>query len=100
MGIVTDAFFVEGLFESLTELGVAAASSHARANGARWSGPRRYVDMGQRRRPVAAFKRRHQDRRSDANIADAFVWKDVPGGVVFEADALTCGLLTRQTPGT
>ena len=49
MGITTDAFFVEGLFESLKELGVAGNKMHTRdVNGGRIAEPRGYVAMGQR----------------------------------------------------
>src|ERR1039458_5309433 len=49
MGIATDALFVEGLFESLQEMGVAGTRMHTRdANGADVIEPRGYVAMGQR----------------------------------------------------
>ena len=49
MGIATDVFFVEGLFESLKELGVAGTRMHTRdANGGGVIEPRGYVAMGQR----------------------------------------------------
>src|SRR5512136_2084367 len=49
MGITTDAFFIEGLFESLKELGVPGNKMHTRdVNGARIAEPRGYVAMGQR----------------------------------------------------
>src|SRR5579862_1686983 len=49
MGIATDAFFVEGLFESLKELGVAGSKMHTRdANGASVIEPRGYVAMSKR----------------------------------------------------
>ncbi len=49
MGITTDAFFVEGMFESLKELGVAGARMHTRdVNGGGVIEPRGYVAMGQR----------------------------------------------------
>ncbi len=73
MGIATDVFFVEGLFESLKELGVAGARMHTRdANGASVIEPRGYVAMSQRvgatvapvkqdgvavRRPLTSFTR-------------------------------------------
>jgi hypothetical protein len=83
MGIATDVFFVEGLFESLKELGVAGGRMHMRdANGATVVEPRRYVAMAQR---VGATVRPLKDAietQEDANDAEAFVWKEVPGGVV------------------
>jgi hypothetical protein len=83
MGIATDVFFVEGLFESLKELGVAGARMHMRdANGATVIEPRGYVAMAQRVgatvRPVTGTIKTAED----ANDAEAFVWKEVPGGVV------------------
>ena len=83
MGIATDVFFVEGLFESLKELGVAGARMHMRdANGATVIEPRGYVAMAQRVgagvRPVTGTIKTPED----ANDARAFVWKEVPEGVV------------------
>ena len=49
MGIATDAFFVEGLFESLKNLGVAGAKMHMRdANGGSVIEPRGYGAMSRR----------------------------------------------------
>jgi hypothetical protein len=83
MGIATDEFFIEGLFESLKELGVAGARMRMRdANGATVIEPRGYVAMAQR---VGATVRPVKDTietQEDANDAEAFVWKEVPGGVV------------------
>jgi len=83
MGIATDAFFLEGLFESLKELGAAGARMHMRdANGADVIEPRGYVAMAQRVgakvRPVTGTIKTGED----ANDARAFVWKEVPDGVV------------------
>ncbi|HUJ22914.1 MAG TPA: hypothetical protein VLX58_15385 [Bryobacteraceae bacterium] len=83
MGIATDVFFVEGLFESLKELGVAGARMHTRdANGASVIEPRGYVAMGQRVGATVAPVRDTIKTRDDANDDGAFVWKEVPGGVV------------------
>jgi hypothetical protein len=83
MGIATDVFFVEGLFESLKELGVAGARMHTRdANGASVIEPRGYVAMGQRVGATVAAVKNTIETREDANDAGAFVWKEVPGGVV------------------
>jgi hypothetical protein len=83
MGIATDVFFVEGLFESLKELGVAGARMHARdTNGASVIEPRGYVAMGQRVGATVAAVKNTIETREDANDARAFVWKEVPGGVV------------------
>jgi hypothetical protein len=83
MGIATDVFFVEGVFESLKELGVAGARMHTRdANGARVIEPRGYVAMGQRVGATVAAVKNTIATREDANDAGAFVWKEVPGGVV------------------
>ena len=83
MGIATDVFFVEGLFESLKELGVAGNRIHTRdANGASVIEPRGYVAMGQRVGATVAPVKNTIAAREDANDAGAFVWKEVPGGVV------------------
>ena len=83
MGIATDVFFVEGLFESLKELGVAGTRMHTRdANGAGVIEPRGYVAMGQRVGATVAAVKNTIKTREDANDAEAFVWKEVPGGVV------------------
>jgi hypothetical protein len=83
MGIATDVFFVEGLFESLKELGVAGTSMHTRdANGGGVIEPRGYVAMGRRVGATVAGVKTGIETREDANDAEAFVWKEVPGGVV------------------
>jgi len=83
MGIATDVFFVEGLFESLKELGVAGTRMHTRdANGASVLEPRGYVAMGQRVGATVAAAKNTIATREDANDAGAFVWKEVSGGVV------------------
>jgi hypothetical protein len=83
MGIATDVFFVEGLLESLKELGIAGSRMHMRdANGATVIGPRGYVAMAQRVgasvHPITGTIKTAED----ANNAESFVWKWVPGGVV------------------
>jgi hypothetical protein len=83
MGIATDVFFVEGLFESLKELGVAGSRLHTRdVNGGGVIEPRGYVAMGQRVGATVTPVKNTMDTREDANDAGAFVWKEVPGGVV------------------
>jgi hypothetical protein len=83
MGIATDVYFVEGLFDSLKELGVAGARMHTRdANGAKVIEPRGYVAMGQRVGATVAAVKNTIETPEDANDAGAFVWKEVPGGVV------------------
>ena len=83
MGVVTDAFFVEGLFNSLTELGVTSSKLHVRdANGAKVVGPCRYIDMGQRTGATVLPAKDAIRTPADANDAEAFVWKEVPGGVI------------------
>ncbi len=83
MGIATDVFFVEGLFDSLKELGVAGARMHTRdANGGRVIEPRGYVAMGRRVGATVAGVKTRIETREDANDAGAFVWREVPGGVV------------------
>jgi hypothetical protein len=84
MGIATDVFFVEGLFESLKELGVAGSRMHTRdTNGGGVIEPRGYVAMGQRvGATVRGGKKHHCQRRTMRMMPSAFVWKEVPGGVV------------------
>ena len=84
MGIATDVFFVEGLFESLNELGLAATSMHTRdVNGGNVIEPRGYVAMGRRTGATVAPVKNRIETGEDANDAGAFVWKEVPGGVVY-----------------
>jgi hypothetical protein len=83
MGIATDVFFVEGLFESLQELGVAGANLHTRdVNGAGVLEPRGYIAMGRRTGATVAAPKTGIETREDADNAGAFVWKEVPGGIV------------------
>jgi hypothetical protein len=83
MGIATDAFFVEGLFESLKELGVAGAGIHTRdANGATVIEPRGYIAMAQRVGATVTASKDTIKTPEHANDGGAFVWKEVPGGVV------------------
>jgi hypothetical protein len=84
MGIATDVNFVEGLFESLKELGVAGDRMHTRdINGSSVLEPRGYVAMGQRVGATIAGAKTLLKTAEDAKDATAFVWKEVPGGVVF-----------------
>jgi hypothetical protein len=83
MGITTDVFFMEGLFESLKELGVAGSRMHMRdANGGGVIGPRGYVAMARRVGGTTAPARDTIKTREDANDAGSFVWREVLGGVV------------------
>jgi hypothetical protein len=83
MGITTDVFFVEGLFDSLKELGVAGSSLQVRdTNGAGVIGPCGYVAMAERVGARVAGAKRTMKTPDDANDGEAFVWKEVPGGVV------------------
>lgn len=83
MGITTDASFVEGLFNSLKDLGVAGAKMNVRdTNGARVAGPRGYVAMGERTGATVLPARNNIRTPDDANDAEAYVWKEVPEGVV------------------
>jgi hypothetical protein len=83
MGIATDVSFVEGFFESLKELGVAGSRMHTRdANGARVVEPRGYVAMAQRVGATVTPSKDTIKTPEEANDAGAFVWKEVPGGVV------------------
>lgn len=84
MGICTDAFFVEGLFESLKELGVAGNRMHTRdVNGSRVIEPRGYVAMGQRVGASVVGPKTYIATKEDADDASLFVWKEVPDGVVY-----------------
>ncbi|HUB34406.1 MAG TPA: DUF362 domain-containing protein [Bryobacteraceae bacterium] len=83
MGIATDVFFLEGLFESLKELGVAGNRMHTRdANGSGVIEPRGYVAMAQRIGATVTASKSQIQTAEDARDAAAFVWKEVPGGVV------------------
>ncbi len=84
MGIATDVFFVEGIFESLKELGVAGSRMHTRdVNGASVLEPRGYIAMGQRVGATVAASKTRIETAEDSRDAGAFVWKEVPGGVVY-----------------
>jgi len=83
MGIATDVFFVEGLLESLKEVGVAGTRMHMRdTNGAEVIEPRGYVAMAERVgatvSPVSGILKTAEDAKREG----ALVWKEVPGGVV------------------
>jgi len=83
MGIATDVFFVEGLFESLKEVGVAGSKMHTRdVNGGEVIEPRGYVAMAERVGARVSPVKNTVETRDDANDDRAFVWKQVPGGVV------------------
>lgn len=83
MGITTDAFFVEGVFESLKELGVAGSRMHTRdANGAGIIEPRGYVAMAERIGATVSPVKGVIEKPDDVANAQAFVWREVPGGVV------------------
>lgn len=83
MGIATDVFFMEGLFESLKDLGVAGSKMHTRdINGGGVIEPRGYVAMGRRVGATVAPVRDTISTPEQAKDAEAFVWKEVPGGVV------------------
>jgi hypothetical protein len=85
MGIATDVFFVEGLFESLKELGVAGSKMHTRdVNGGGVLDARGYLAMGRRVGATVGAAKNTIRTEYDANDARAFVWKEVPDGVVYE----------------
>ena len=72
MGIATDVFFVEGLFESLKDLGVAGSKMHMRdANGSGVIEPRGYVAMSQRVGGTVAPAKNRIETIADANDASA-----------------------------
>ena len=84
MGIATDAFFVEGLFESLKELGVAGSRMHTRdVNGGGVLDARGYLAMGRRVGATVRTAKNTIKTEDDASDERAFVWKEVPGGVVW-----------------
>jgi hypothetical protein len=84
MGITTDSFFVEGMFESLKELGVAGQKLQIRdINGSRVIEPRGYKAMGQRTGATVLAGKTEIQTVADAKDESSFVWKDVPDGVMF-----------------
>ncbi|MHB9031300.1 MAG: hypothetical protein ACYC9O_21230, partial [Candidatus Latescibacterota bacterium] len=85
MGICTDAFFTEGVFTSLMELGVPGKNMNTRdINGNRIIEPRGYVAMGQRTGAVVTSQKNRIATADDARDESAFVWREVPKGVVYE----------------
>jgi hypothetical protein len=85
MGITTDVFFVEGIFNSLMELGISGKNMNTRdINGGMVAEPRGYVAMGQRTGATVVAGKTHITKADDANDASSFVWKEVPDGVVYE----------------
>jgi hypothetical protein len=83
MGIATDVFFVEGLFESLKELGVAGSKMHTRdVNGGGVLDGRGYLAMARRVGATVRAAKNTIRIEEDANDARAFAWKEVPGGGV------------------
>ena len=86
MGITTDAHFMEGLFESLKDLGVAGRRLNVRdTNGAQVVDARGYSAMGQRTGATVTAARNDIKTPQGANDEEAYVWKEVPGGVVQRA---------------
>ena len=76
MGINTDVFFLEGLFESLKELGIAGNRMHTRdTNGGGVIELRGYVAMGRRVGATVTPVNNKIETPEDANNAGAFVWK-------------------------
>jgi Domain of unknown function (DUF362) len=83
MGITTDAHFMEGLFDSLKEVGVAGRRLNVRdTNGSGVLDARGYTAMGERTGATVAAVRNDIKTPDGANDAEAYVWKEVPGGVV------------------
>ncbi len=83
MGITTDPFFVEGIFESMKELGVSGGRMHVRdINGGQVAEPRGYTAMSQRVGGTAIPAKARIATEEDAADAASFVWRDVPGGVI------------------
>jgi hypothetical protein len=83
MGIATDVFFIEGLFESFKELGIAGSRMHTRdVNGGGILDARGYLAMGRRTGATVRAAKNTIRTEDDANDEQAFVWKEVPGGGV------------------
>ena len=83
MGITTDAHFMEGLFDSLKDLGVPGRKLNVRdTNGAHVLDGRGYTAMGERTGATVAAVRNDINTPDGANDQAAYVWKEVPGGVV------------------
>jgi len=84
MGIATDVNFIEGLFESLKDLGVAGSRMHTRdVNGGGVLDARGYLAMGRRVGATVRTAKNTIKTEDDASDERAFVWKEVPGGVVW-----------------
>jgi hypothetical protein len=84
MGIATDANFVEGLFESLKAVGVAGNKMHTRdVNGGGVLDARGYLAMGRRVGATVRTAKNTIKTEDDASDERAFVWKEVPGGVIW-----------------
>jgi hypothetical protein len=84
MGIATDVNFVEGLFESLKEVGVAGNKMHTRdVNGGGVLDARGYLAMGRRVGATVRTAKNTIKTEDDASDERAFVWKEVPGGVIW-----------------
>jgi len=80
MGIITDAFFVEGVIESMKSMGLPGSQFYIReVNGPDQFGDAGYLDM--------AGRTGADIRDLDANVnnlsVSEVVWKDVPNGVWF-----------------
>lgn len=83
MGITTDPFFVEGVFESLKELGVKGGNLHVRdINGSEVVKPRGYTAMGKRTGATVIAAKTRIATKEDADDTGAFTWKEVPAGVI------------------
>lgn len=85
MGITTDVFFVEGMFNSLMELGVPGRNMHTRdVNGTRVIDARGYVAMAERTGATVAGRTTRIATVEDAGDESTFVWRETPDGVVYE----------------
>ena len=85
MGICTDVFFVEGMFNALMEMGVPGKNMHTRdVNGARIVEARGYVAMAERTGATVAGKTTRITSEDDARDESTFVWRETPDGVVYE----------------
>ncbi len=101
MGIATDVFFVEGLFESLKELGVAGTRMHTRdANGSRRDRTpriRRHGPAGGR--DGCPGEEPHRDHGKMRTMPRRLSGKRFPAAWCTRR-SLTCGRSMRRIPGT
>jgi uncharacterized protein (DUF362 family) len=80
MGIITDAYFVEGVIESMKSMGLSGGQFYLReVNGPAQFDDGGYIDMAER----TGADIRDLDANVNSLPAGDVVWKDVPNGVWF-----------------